>query len=192
MGSETNLVDEPIQIVAYQSGWPQQFEEEQRHLRPTFGANLVDLQHFGSTAVPGMWAKPIIDILIGLRRLPLSSEQRDKLAQLGYEYLGEAGVPGRVAFRKRTTPAFNLAVVSWGSELWRDNLLLRDFLRANPEAAQQYGQHKRELSAHGVLTLLAYSAHKAPLIAALLEQARPAQSTNHLPPGTRAWRGRSG
>jgi GrpB-like predicted nucleotidyltransferase (UPF0157 family) len=72
---------------------------------------------------------------------------------LGYQYLGETGVPGRFAFRKRHPTAFNLAVVRWGERLWRDNLALRDYLRANPEDARRYEQHKRDLVNSGVSSL---------------------------------------
>jgi GrpB-like predicted nucleotidyltransferase (UPF0157 family) len=129
-----------------------------------------DIQHFGSTAVPGLAAKPIVDVLVGIRTSKLDKGQIAALEGLGYEYLGEAGVPGRLAFRKRHPTAFNLAVVRWGERLWRDNLALRDYLRANPEDARRYAQHKRDLVNSGVSSLLEYSQSKEALVAELLRR----------------------
>jgi len=102
----------------------------------------------------------------------LATEYLAVLETLGYEYLGEAGVPGRLYFRKRHPHAFNLHLVQWGSEVWTNNLWLRDFLRAPPQEADRYGQHKQELVKRGIGTLLAYSDQKAAVIAELLERAQ--------------------
>ncbi|MCB0197524.1 MAG: GrpB family protein [Anaerolineae bacterium] len=164
-------VDEHITVVDYDPRWPQQFDFEQKHVRPVFSQKIVDIQHFGSTAVPNLPAKPIIDILIGVTSLPLDRETILNLAKLGYAYLGEAGVPGRLYFRKRQGQPFNLAVVKWQSDLWRNNLIMRDYLRANPIAVQRYGRHKQELFAQGVETLIEYSERKAEMMEKLLQQA---------------------
>ena len=165
-------VDEPIIVVEYDQRWPRLFDQEQRRIRRALGDAVVDIQHFGSTAVPGLAAKPIVDVLVGIWTSNLDEGQIAALEGLGYEYLGEAGVPGRLAFRKRHPTAFNLAVVRWGERLWRDNLGLRDYLRANPEDAQRYAQHKRDLVNSGVSSLLGYSQSKEALVAELLRRTR--------------------
>ena len=165
-------VDELITVVPYNPQWSQLFSHEQQHLQEVLGNTVVDIQHVGSTAVPGLAAKPIVDILVGLRKLSLATEYLAVLETLGYEYLGEAGVPERLYFRKRHAHLFNLHLVQWGSEIWINNLLLRDFLRAHPQEANRYGQHKQELIKSGIVTLLAYSDRKAAVIADLLERAR--------------------
>ncbi len=98
------------------------------------------------------------------------------LQTLGYEDLGEAGIPGRLYFRRRHPYAFNVHLVSWGSELWTNNLLLRDFLRTHPAVADHYGQHKQELIKSGIGTLLAYSEKKGAVIAELLRRAQAWQA----------------
>jgi len=165
-------IDEWITVAPYDPQWPWQFADEQGPVRDALGEVVADIAHFGSTAVPGLAAKPIVDILVGVQALPLREGQIAALARQGYEYLGDAGIPGRVAFRKRRPLAFNLAVVAWGGPLWRDNLLLRDFLRAHPDDARHYAAHKRNVLAEGASTLLAYSDRKGVVVAELLRKAR--------------------
>jgi GrpB-like predicted nucleotidyltransferase (UPF0157 family) len=165
-------IDESITVVNYDPIWPQLFVQEQAFIKAAFAHWAIEIQHFGSTAVPGLSAKPIIDILVGLPELHLEAGQIETLARLGYEYLGEAGVSGRLAFRKRRSQAFNLAVVQWHGKLWRDNLLLRDYLRKHPQAARCYEQRKYEAVGQGHTTLLSYSEQKKAVIEELLEQAR--------------------
>ncbi|PSB40393.1 GrpB family protein [Cyanosarcina cf. burmensis CCALA 770] len=165
-------IDELITVVPYQPHWPDLFHQEQQRLQQTLTKHIFDIQHIGSTAVPGLAAKPIIDILIGLQTLSNVSFPIIALQTLSYEYLGEAGIPGRLYFRRRQERAFNIHLVQWGSELWTNNLLLRDFLCTHPEVASRYGQHKQELIKSGVRTLLAYSEKKDSLVAELLHRAQ--------------------
>ena len=121
--------------------------------------------------MPGIAAKPVIDILVAPVEWPLAAIDRRTLQRLGYEYLGEANVPGREYFRRRTAHDTNLAVVQWGSSLWSDNLLLRDFLRAHEDHAAAYGREKQATWQSGTQTLLAYSARKAHIVTTLLSAA---------------------
>lgn len=171
-------IDESITVVPYQPHWPELFHQEQQRLQHSLTGHILDIQHIGSTAVPGLAAKPVVDILLGLQTLKNATETTTILQTLGYEYLGEAGISGRLYFRCRHPQAFNVHLVQLGSELWTNNLLLRDFLRTHPEVANQYGQHKQELIQSGIETLLAYSDKKGTLVAELLRCAQ-------------AWRSRS-
>jgi GrpB-like predicted nucleotidyltransferase (UPF0157 family) len=164
--------DERVTVVPYDEQWPFLFEMEKEKLRRVFVDDAVDIRHFGSTAVPGMAAKPIIDILVGVGTLVLDSAITNRLAELGYEGFGEAGVPGRLYFRKRREHAFNLAVVIRNGEHWTNNLRIRDYLRRNPEAARQYSEQKMNAIRSGHTTLLAYSDAKAGCVARLLELAK--------------------
>lgn len=120
----------------------------------------------------GTAAKPIIDILVAPVDWPLAATDRRTLERLGYEYLGEANVPGREYFRRRTAHDTNLALVQWGSSLWYDNLLLRDYLRAHDDEAAEYARAKKEAWQNGARTLLAYSAGKAHIVTSLLNAAQ--------------------
>jgi GrpB-like predicted nucleotidyltransferase (UPF0157 family) len=164
-------IDEPIAICDYDPAWAQRFEQEKAALLEAVGEFIVEIEHFGSTAVPGLAAKPVVDVLVGLKQYPIPDEAIYTLERIGYEFLGEAGVSGRLYFRKRQPLAFNLGVVEWGGKLWRDNLLLRDYLRCNSEARDCYEQHKRGMIDAGHTQLLAYSQQKAQLVLDLLQQA---------------------
>ena len=168
----TNEIDEPIKVVDYDPRWPDWYAADAEELSRALGTRLREVQHFGSTAVPGTAAKPIIDILVAPEDWPLAATDRSTLERLGYEYLGEANVPGRECFRRRTAHDTNLAVVRWGSLLWCDNLLLRDFLRAHEDHAAECGRAKTETWQNGTRTLLAYSSRKAHIVTTLLHAAQ--------------------
>ncbi|GGD53456.1 GrpB family protein [Paenibacillus nasutitermitis] len=165
-------IDEIIRVVQYDDKWPALFQNEKANILQAFGEDVIDIQHFGSTSVQGMIAKPIIDILVGLKTLELNNSIINNLIELGYEGFGEAGVKGRLYFRKRQEHAYNLAVVIWNGEQWVNNLLIRNFLRDNPNAAKHYSEIKLHSINKGHTTLLAYSDEKADYVNNLLEQAK--------------------
>ena len=152
---------------------------ERDRVRLGLATASLKFEHIGSTAVPGLAGKPIVDLMLGASPTVWAAleELRPRVVALGYEDLGEAGVPGRISFRKRTAlRAFNLALVEEGRAVWRDNLAVRDFLRAHPDEAAKYAAAKRAAIAGGATMLLAYSTAKAPALAALAEKARAWQA----------------
>ena len=165
-------VDEPVDLVEYDARWASWYEADAAEISRALGPRLRGVEHFGSTSVPGLAAKPIIDVLVAPVEWPLASEDRECLEDRGYEYFGEAGVPGREYFRRRGQRDTNLAVVEFEGPAWRDNLLLRDYLRCHPSVASAYARRKKEVWAGGARRLLAYSAEKASEVAALLDAAR--------------------
>jgi GrpB-like predicted nucleotidyltransferase (UPF0157 family) len=165
-------VDEPVEVLDHDARWASWFETDAAEIARTLGDRLRRVEHFGSTSVPGLAAKPIIDVLVAPVAWPLSPEDRESLVSLGYEYLGEAGVSGREYFRRRGQHATNVAVVRFGSPVWRDNLLVRDYLRQHPEVASAYAQRKKEVWANGARKLLAYSEEKASDVARIVDGAR--------------------
>lgn len=96
----------------------------------------------------------------------------DRLRTLGYESLGEAGVAGRVYLRRRNHRWFNISLTTLRARLWRDNLLLRDYLRSDATARRRYAREKWAAVNAGNATLLAYGEAKSPVIDELLEDAR--------------------
>ena len=138
--------DEPLIIHDYDPRWPNLYGEERAVLLQALGAIVVGIEHTGSTAVPGLEAKPIIDITVSVRRLPLADAAVAALERIGYECLAECGVPGRMYFRKRAPHGFNVQVVQLESSLWDHNLLFRDYLQAHPDEARRYGSLKRKLA----------------------------------------------
>lgn len=144
----TKPIDEPIQIVAYDPAWPSRFEEEKVALEAAIGAWVTGgIHHVGSTAVPGLEAKPIIDILVGVRNLEESRACFEPLAELDYlyaPYLTEA-----MHWFCKPDPArrtHHLHLIPTGSERYREELVFRDRLRADPAAAEEYASLKHALA----------------------------------------------
>ncbi|MHB1953744.1 MAG: GrpB family protein, partial [Sulfobacillus sp.] len=89
-----------VRLTPYQPDWADQFADESARLRRVFGSGVLALEHFGSTAIPGMMAKPVIDMLAVVDPSQVGAVWIAELTQLGYEDAGEWGIPGRRLFRK--------------------------------------------------------------------------------------------
>lgn len=170
-------MEDPIIVVDYQPSWSSQYEQERIQILNAIGDTIVDIQHVGSTAVPGLAAKPIIDILLGLEQVPPTPTQVSCLEGLGYLYCGEFGISGRHFFRRGMPRTHQIHAVQVGSEFWKTHILFRDFLRTHPEAAQQYEALKRKLAVEFRDDRDRYTDSKTPLIQQLLIQARAWQQT---------------
>ncbi|MBD1941889.1 GrpB family protein, partial [Coleofasciculus sp. FACHB-712] len=109
-------MEDLIQVVDYDTNWPIQFEQEKLQILHALGNAVLDIHHIGSTSVPGLAAKPIIDILVGLEELPPSVDQITSVETLGYLYQGELGVPGRHFFRKGMPRTHHLHLVKRGNQ----------------------------------------------------------------------------
>lgn len=173
-------LDERVVVSAYDDSWPDRFEREKERLLGDLEDAVLAIEHIGSTAVPGLDAKPIVDVLIGVAGPPGSRAIIDRVRALGYESFGEAGVPGRLYFRRRLPDAaFNVHVVERESTLWCDNLLLRDYLRTHPKDAAEYAAAKRRAASAAPDSLLQYSKLKSPALDVLLIRARKTPSAPH-------------
>lgn len=172
MGSLQTDIDEPIVIVEYDPFWPTLFASERDRIRPALGDLITRIEHFGSTAVPGMAGKPIIDLLVGVRSFAAASEPVGRLEALRYESLGEIFIPGRIYLRRRGPPHFNIALTEEGGDFWNAQLIVRDYLRAHPQEAAAYSHHKREAYEAGSRMFSTYSQAKGPFLTGLLERAR--------------------
>jgi GrpB-like predicted nucleotidyltransferase (UPF0157 family) len=171
--SAVRFVDEPVTLEVYDEAWPEQFSAEATRLVRELAETAVAVEHIGSTAVVGLTAKPIIDVMVGVSSLAASEELARRLIQLGYEDCG--GVDDRQYFRKRAAePHYNVQVIEYPSPTWTANVLFRDFLRSDPEAAKRYAEAKRAAAVEAP-TLLAYSRLKTLTIEKLLSLARARQ-----------------
>lgn len=166
-----------VTIVDYNPIWPTLYEEEKARILNAIGHKVVAIEHVGSTAVPGLGGKPIIDIMVAVRRLADVEECTEPLRSINYEYLGERGVPGRRFFRKppgedRSARTHHLHMVEQGSDLWEEHLLFRDYLRAHPNVAQKYYELKKALAAKCGSDRSAYAEAKASFIEAVITEAK--------------------
>lgn len=164
-------IDEPVHIVEYDRSWPILFSAECARVATALDMNPQFLEHIGSTAVPGLAAKPIIDIMFGVDAWPPPQAIGAAIARLGYESLGEAGVPERLYFRCRGSSNFNLHLVRLHGNHWRSNIALREYLSNSESARLRYERAKRAAIASGADTLLSYSESKSTVVAALLQEA---------------------
>ncbi|HLK89890.1 MAG TPA: GrpB family protein [Polyangia bacterium] len=166
--------DEPVEITDYNSQYEGRYRAERDRLRIATGIATLKFEHIGSTAIPGLAGRPIVDLMLGAPAFTWAAldELRARIVALGYEDLGDGGVPGRINFRRRTKlRAFDLVLVEEGGTHWRENIALRDHLRAHPDAVAAYAEAKRAAVAGGVKTLPAYSEAKAKTLAGLVKKA---------------------
>lgn len=140
--------DEPIRLVPPDPDWPAQFERERTALEMAIGKWVEgDIHHVGSTAVPGLAAKPIIDILVGVTDLEVARSSFEPLADLGYLYAPY--LPAEMHWFCKPDPArrtHHLHLVPVGSRRYRDELAFRDLLRADPQLVADYASLKRTLA----------------------------------------------
>lgn len=131
-----------VEIVPYDPFWPQIFEKESAYLKESLGTSCLQVYHVGSTSIPGLMAKPIIDIIAAVK----SKEGIiPKLKEAGYISRGELNIPGRLYFKKSTPMEIHLHVYEEGHGEIDLNLTFRNYLRTHPEAIAEYEALKREL-----------------------------------------------
>lgn len=160
-----------VLVVAYDSEWPAQYALEAARLRKLIGGLVLDIQHVGSTSVPGCEAKPIIDIAVSISDEGKVAECVPLLAGLGYTYKGENGIPGRHYFQ-RGEPAclFHLHMSTPEHPNWVNMLRFREHLRRHPETLRAYCQLKHDLAARYPNNREAYTEGKAAFIQSILEE----------------------
>jgi GrpB-like predicted nucleotidyltransferase (UPF0157 family) len=164
--------DEPIRLVAYDFRWPDRFARERALLQDSIGALVSGgIHHVGSTAVPGLDAKPIVDILVGVEDLIVSRACFEPLAAL--EYLYAPYRAEEMHWFCKPDPSrrtHHLHLVPTDSGRFRDELTFRDRLRASPEVAAEYAALKRGLADRHPQDREAYTDAKAGFIHRVLER----------------------
>jgi len=141
-----------VRLVPYQADWPACFAAEAERLRQALGGRIGAVEHMGSTAIPGMPAKPIIDMAASVESLAEAEGLIPDLARLGYEWheRDRQDVPDRLYFVRRTADGrattHHLSLAEPASDFWARHLAFRDYLRTHPEAAAEYAELKRDLA----------------------------------------------
>lgn len=137
----------PVEVVDYDAAWPARFRALADRAAAALGGIALRIEHVGSTSVPGLAAKPVIDldVLVRAEDVPAAIE---RLARIGYAHRGDLGIPGREAFRPPPgEPKHHLYVCVAECRGYHEHLLFRDHLRAHPHAAAEYAALKRRLAA---------------------------------------------
>lgn len=135
-----------VVIVDYDPRWPGMFAEEKARIVDALAGLEITVEHVGSTAVPDLAAKPIIDIMVVVPDPAKGEKAIAPLTALGYKYRGELGIPGRFYFSKGSPRAHHLHLYPRDHPETARLLLFRDHLRAHPEAARAYAELKRSLA----------------------------------------------
>jgi GrpB-like predicted nucleotidyltransferase (UPF0157 family) len=162
---------EPVSLSAVDPEWSRQYAEQAARIADVLGALAPTIEHIGSTSVP-LRGKPIIDIQVAVEEASLA-RAIVALEELGYRHHGQGAVPGREYLTSRPVqgPSVNVHVFAGHSSLLRDNRIIRDYLRAHPDAAREYVSSKEKALEEGHTDLRAYSHAKAQRVAAIREAA---------------------
>ncbi|HET6978329.1 MAG TPA: GrpB family protein [Pyrinomonadaceae bacterium] len=160
-----------LRLSPYDSRWKTLFREERDCLQAQIGQYVLDIQHIGSTSIPGLPAKPILDIGIAVANFEEAVRCVTPLEKLEFMYKGENGIPRRHYFVKGNPRTHHLHMLEIESGAWRNHLLFRDFLIRNPETASHYAQLKEELVKQFSNDREAYQAGKDSFIKAVLQRA---------------------
>jgi GrpB-like predicted nucleotidyltransferase (UPF0157 family) len=167
-----------IELTAYDPRWPMEFRAEENRIRALLPSHLVlGIEHFGSTAIPGLAAKPIIDILVAVSSLADARQQAiAPLEAIGYAYWRDNPKTDRLFLVKGLPPqavhrTHHIHMTEKNGELW-ERLLFRDYLRTHPEEAQAYERLKLILAATYREDREAYTAGKADYISGVMAKAR--------------------
>ena len=142
------MSDRIIEVVTYDEAWPLRFLVEKQRLNDILPQCILEIHHIGSTAVPGLAAKPIIDILLEVNSLSDLDCRVPLLATLEYQAKGEYGIPGRRYFTKGAIRrTHHLHAFERGDLNVTRHLAFRDYLRAHAEIADEYGDLQRTVAA---------------------------------------------
>ena len=178
-----------VMIAEYDPQWPILFEREAQAIREVLGERLVGIEHFGSTSVPGLAAKPIIDIMIATRSKEDWPKIVEPLGTIGFACWLANTDPTRMFFAKGTPPHFqqrthHLIVSEFEGHHWQRLTLVRDYFRTHLEEARQYETFKRELGERFPGDRGGYTKAKGPYLDRIENLARAERDLNSTPPAT--------
>ncbi|HEV7892674.1 MAG TPA: GrpB family protein [Pyrinomonadaceae bacterium] len=138
-----------VEVVPHDPRWRDAFEAEAKQVAAAFGENVVAIHHIGSTAIPDIYAKPVVDFLVEVRDITEVDGRSPAMESLGYEVMGEYGIPGRRYFRKDNREGIrthHIHAFEAGSAEVERHLSFRDYMLAHPVDAQRYSELKRKLA----------------------------------------------
>lgn len=177
--SPLGLARGTVRLAPYDPAWRRLFLAEAARLRAVLGGRVLAIEHVGSTSIPGMDAKPVLDLMAAVPSLAEADRLVPAVEALGYELRPDPEIPERRFFVRgrtaRRTHHFSLAEPT--SAYWRDTLLFRDWLRAHPEAAEEYRALKHALAARHAADRQAYTSGKTAFVHAVLARARAEHAT---------------
>ncbi|MED5017359.1 GrpB family protein [Paenibacillus chibensis] len=174
---------EQVNIAEYNPEWAAEYEQEKTKITQALQDILLGMEHIGSTSVPGLGAKPIIDMMAGIRDLEeLKPFHIERLAEIGYEYVEHAHFPERRFFRRGQWRAgtHHLHIYAFHGEHWNQQLLFRNYLLTHPDAVEEYLHLKKNMAELYPNDRAKYTEAKAPFIQSILQEASKMTKGNDL------------
>lgn len=160
-----------VKLSPYTSDWVRLFRNERRRLRRCLADRPCCIEHIGSTAVPGLPAKPVIDIAVRIRPRPRLARLAQTLESAGYEYKGEYGLPGRHFFVRGNPVTHHLHIVFRDEPHWVRWLVFRDYLKGHPEELRNYAALKQLLAKRFARQRATYTRSKTAFVTRILAAA---------------------
>lgn len=172
----------PVVITQYDPEWVNLFSKEKQLIEQLFKNESLQIEHVGSTAVPGLAAKPIVDIMIGVKDIKAGKTLVKPLQDVGYHYVPELekDMPERLFLFRGSSAghSHHIHITEPTSDFWIDHILFRDYLCQYPEVAQAYGNLKIKLAQQHRTDRVAYGHAKTDFIEDVLTKARAEQTNN--------------
>lgn len=153
-----------VLLVPHNPAWKTAFDLEAEVVRSVLGASLIDIQHIGSSSIPGIRSKPILDMMVGIKDLDAGPLFEPAMSSIGYDFARQAGVPNDHVFGKGVARTHLVHVVQFDGPTWHHNLRFRDRLRADPALAREYDDLKERLAVQFAQDRAAYTAAKRAFI----------------------------
>ncbi|WP_090504213.1 GrpB family protein [Pseudomonas borbori] len=168
-------INENVELHSYDSSWPQVFEAERERLMSLFQDVFIDIQHIGSTAIPGLISKPIIDIIAGVESISIAEQLALPLCESGYNTSAEfnESLSDRKWFMRWASGhrTHHLHLVVHGSTIWHERLKFRNTLRSNSEYATKYAELKTKIATMHSTDREAYTNAKEEFVLSILRGA---------------------
>ena len=172
------LMSGTVKIEEYNPEWKDEFLKEKILLKNQLQDYDVDIQHVGSTSIVGCYAKPIIDIAIGVESLKYGEQLITVLCNMGYIYDGDGHIPGRHFFKKKygelSTQYIHVEPIN--GKLWNNHILFRDYLNKYPQIIIEYSNLKKRLEKDFFDNIVNYALGKNPFIEKVIETAKREKS----------------
>lgn len=171
--SKLGLVSGTVRIEEYNPEWKEEFLKEEALLRKELHDFEIDIQHVGSTSIVGCYAKPIIDIAIGVKSLEYGEFLIPSLCKIGYTYDGDGKIPGRHFFKKKNGEfsTHYIHVEPVNGRLWMNHIFFRDYLSKHPQIVIEYSNLKKRLELDYCQNRDSYAAEKNPFIERIIKAA---------------------
>ncbi|MGB2782423.1 MAG: GrpB family protein [Atribacterota bacterium] len=135
-----------VEVVSYNSNWKGMYKEESEKIKNILSDIIIDIHHIGSTAIPEIKAKPVIDILVEVKDIETVDRYNNKIEEFGYEVMGEYGIPKRRFFKKGGNKrTHHIHIFQTGNEEIERHINFKEYLIAHPDKGREYSKLKEEL-----------------------------------------------